>query len=312
MLVRASNDQIVDHYGTVITAEALLRDWWQGYAQHRTVSLQHNLPELRGIEGQPNIGRAVRVDFAPQLEVEVQVLDPAVMVLVTSGKINSASLEFVPLNAEKRAYAGAEQAEVYHRLSSEPEHTGLSLVDKPGVPGADVLSLRALPALWAFAVVDPKVLNGEITDPEQVRQLAWLPHHDVRSHSVDESLLQRALADLESGRFTVPSFASLTVAQVTARARAHLERQTTLGLGRSQRSRPQKEGNVNERIWARTAQLVAEGVAQAEAEKQASAAYDALAPEVRARIEGADATSAAVAPESRGLLSRVAAPIRSD
>lgn len=306
LLLQASNDQIVDHYGTVITAEALMRDWWAGYQQHRTVSLQHNLPELRGVEGRANIGRATRVDFTPQLEVEVQVLDPQVMVLVQSGKINSASLEFVPVETERRAYAGADEAEVYHRLSPEPEHTGLSLVDVPGVPGADLLSVRALPALWAFAVVDPKVLNGEITDPERVRQLAWLPHHDERSHSVDETQLRQALQDLETGRITIPPYASLTAAQVADRARAHLERHTNLGLGRSQRARPQKEGTVNEWIRARTAQLVAEGVAQAEAEKQAKAAFAALAPDVRARIEGTEGDDGQPADErSGGLLARL-------
>ncbi|MFA5552900.1 MAG: hypothetical protein WDA03_14980, partial [Trueperaceae bacterium] len=283
-----------------------MRDWWAGYQQHRTVSLQHNLQELRGVEGRENIGRATRVDFTPQLEVEVQVLDPQVMALVQSGKINSASLEFVPVETERRAYAGADEAEVYHRLSPEPEHTGLSLVDVPGVPGADLLSLRALPALWAFAVVDPKVLNGEITDPERVRQLAWLPHHDTRSHSVDETQLRRALEDLEAGRITIPPFASLTAAQVADRARAHLERHTQLGLGRSQRARPQKEGTVNEWIRARTAQLVAEGVTQAEAEKQAKAAYAALAPDVRARIEGTEGDDGQPADErSGGLLARL-------
>src|SRR5690606_3557517 len=102
LLVRASNDTLVDHYGTVITAEALLRDWWAGYQQHRTVSLQHNLPELRGIAGRPNVGRATRVDFTPQLEVEIKVLDPEVVEMVREGKIGSASLEFVPLDTERR------------------------------------------------------------------------------------------------------------------------------------------------------------------------------------------------------------------
>lgn len=74
LLLWAGNGTLADHYGGVITAEALMRDWWAGYQQHRTVSLQHNLPELRGIEGQENIGRATRLDFTPQLEVEVQVL----------------------------------------------------------------------------------------------------------------------------------------------------------------------------------------------------------------------------------------------
>ncbi len=303
LLLRASNDTIADHYGTVITAEALLRDWWQGYQQHRTVSLQHNLPELRGVKGQPNVGRATRVDFTPQLEVEVKVLDPTVLQLVREGKIGSASLEFVPVETERRAYAGKDKAEVYHRLSPEPEHTGLSLVDVPGVPGADVLALRALPALWAYAVVDPKVLNGEITDPDQVRQLAWLPHHDERSHSVDETQLRRALDDLEQGRVTIPPFASLTAAQVADRARAHLERHTNLGLGRSQRARPHKEGNMNKWIQARAAQLVAEGVAQADAEKQAKAAYEKLSPEVRSKMEGADSDESET--ENRGLLARL-------
>lgn len=306
VLVRASNDRLVDHYGTVITAEALLRDWWQGYREHRTVSLQHNLPELRGIEGQPNVGRATRVDFTPQLEVEVQVLDPRVMVLVTSGKINSASLEFVPIETEHRAYAGATQAEVYHRLSPEPEHTGLSLVDVPGVPGADVLALRALPALWAFAVVDPLVLNGDITDPDQVAQLAWLPHHDTRSHSVDETQLRRALEDLEAGRVTIPPFASLTAAQVADRARAHLERHTLLGLGRSQRARPHKEGQMNKWIQARAAQLVAEGQTQADADAKAKADFAALAPEVRSRIEGEPVEGTLVESEDKpGLFRRL-------
>jgi hypothetical protein len=46
VLVRASNDTVADEYGTTITVEALMRDWWEGYRQHRTVSLQHNLSEL--------------------------------------------------------------------------------------------------------------------------------------------------------------------------------------------------------------------------------------------------------------------------
>lgn len=310
LLVRASNDTLVDHYGTVITAEALLRDWWAGYQQHRTVSLQHNLPELRGIAGRPNVGRATRVDFTPQLEVEIKVLDPEVVEMVRDGKVRSASLEFVPVATEKRAYGEHDKAEVYHRLSPEPEHTGLSLVDVPGVPGADLLSLRSLPALWAYAVVDPKVLNGEITDPEQVRQLAWFPHHDERSHSVDEPQLARALADLAEGRIVVPPFASLTAAQVRERARAHLERHTTLGLGRSQRARPQKEGNVNEWIRARAAQYVAEGMAQADADAKAKADFQALSAEVRARIEGSepetqDATEGETEARAGGLFRRL-------
>ena len=301
LVLRASNDTVVDRYGTIITAEALLRDWWPGYQQHRTVSLQHNLPKLRDIEGRPNVGLATRVDFAPHLEVEVRVLDARTLELVRSGKVTSASLEFVPTEVETRTVAGR-QAEIYHRLSSEPEHCGLSLVDVPGVPGADILSIRTLPALWAFAVVDPRVLNGEVTDPEEVRQLAWLPHHDERSHAVDEQLLARALADLEAGRVSVPPFASLTQAQVVERARAHLERHTSLRLGRRAEPETPKEGKMNKWMQARAAQYAAEGMSQADAEAKAKADYEALAPEVRAKIEG---TPAEDEQETKGLLARL-------
>ncbi|HEX7041291.1 MAG TPA: hypothetical protein VF202_14335, partial [Trueperaceae bacterium] len=303
LILRASNDTVVDRYGTVITAEALLRDWWPAYQQHRTVSLQHNLPKLRDIEGRPMVGLATRVDFTPQLEVEVRVLDPKTLELVRAGKVRSASLEFVPLEVERRTVAG-KPAEVYHRLSPEPEHAGLSLVDVPGVPGADLLAIRTLPALWAYAVVDPRVLNGEVTDPEEVRQLAWLPHHDERSHAVDEALLARALADLEAGRVSVPPFASLTAAQVVERARAHLERHTSLRLGRRADAEPLKEGEMNEWMQARAAQYAAEGMSQADAEAKAKADYQALAPEVRSKIEGKPAAEGDEA-EAKGLLARL-------
>lgn len=305
IVLRASNDTIADKYGTVITAEALLRDWWVGYQQHRTVSLQHNLPRLREIEGRPMVGVALRVDWAPQLEVDVRILDPKTLELVRAGKITAGSLEFVPTATERRAIAGAD-AEVYHRLSPEPEHCGLSLVDVPGVPGADILAVRTLPALWAHAVVDPRVLNGEITDPDMVRQLAWLPHHDERSHAIDETQLARALADLEAGRVTIPPFASLTTAQVLERARAHLERHTRLGLGRRAHAEPRKEGHMNEWIRARAAQYEAEGLAKAEAETKAKSDYKALAPDVRAKIEGTpDQGTDGEEQESRGLLARL-------
>ncbi|GIW33810.1 hypothetical protein [Meiothermus sp.] len=97
VLVRASNDTVVDEYGTTITVEALMRDWLPGFWQHRTISLQHNLPELRGIRDKPFIGLARRVDFTPQLEVEAEVLDPETRALVEAGRITGASLEFVPL-----------------------------------------------------------------------------------------------------------------------------------------------------------------------------------------------------------------------
>src|SRR5690606_7444813 len=262
---------------------------------------QHNLPRLREIEGRPMVGLATRVDFTPQLEVEVKVLDQRTLDLVRAGKVRSASLEFVPLEVERRTVAG-KPAEVYHRLSPEPEHAGLSLVDVPGVPGADLLSIRALPALWAFAVVDPRVLNGEVTDPEEVRQLAWLPHHDERSHAVDEALLARALDDLEAGRVSVPPFASLTAGQVVERARAHLERHTSLRLGRRAEPETPKEGEMNEWMQARAAQYAAEGMSQADAEAKAKADYQALAPEVRAKIEG---TPAEDEQETKGLLARL-------
>lgn len=63
---------------------------------------------------------------------------------------------------------------------------------------------------------------------------------------------------------------------------------------------------MNEWIRARTAQLVAEGTAQADAEKQAKTAYNALAAEVRARIEGEPADADAdTETESRGLFARL-------
>jgi len=306
LILRASNDTVVDRYGTVITAEALLRDWWPAYQQHRTVSLQHNLPRLREIEGRPMVGLATRVDFTPQLEVEVKVLDQRTLDLVRAGKVRSASLEFVPLEVERRTVEG-KPAEVYHRLSPEPEHAGLSLVDVPGVPGADLLNIRTLPALWAFAVVDPKVLNGEVTDPDLVRQLAWLPHHDERSHAVDEQLLARALADLEAGRVHVPAHASLSPAQVLERARAHLERHTSLRLGRRAEAETPKEGEMKDKwIQARAAQYQAEGLNEQDAAAKAKADYDKLAPDVRAKLEG-KATDQATGDdtEAKGLLARL-------
>ena len=286
LLLQASNDTIVDGWGTVITAEALMRDWWTGYQQHRTVSLQHNLPELRGIKGAPNIGRTVRVDFMPQLTVEVEVNDPELLEQVKSGRLASASLEFKPLDAERRGYRG-EDAQIYHRLSSEPEHCGLSIVDIPGVPGSDLISIRSLPALWAYAVVDPLVVNGEITDPELVNKLVWFPHHDEVTHVVDEALLNRAIADLDSNNYTVPPEASLTAADVATRARAHLERHTHLGLGRRARRRAQKEGKMNKQQWleSRAAQYLAEGLDQDAAANQAQKDWENLPTDVRTRID---------------------------
>src|SRR5690606_2431188 len=135
-----------------------------------------------------------------------------------------------------------------------------------------------------------------------VRQLAWLPHHDERSHAVDEQALARALADLEAGRVSVPPFASLTAGQVVERARAHLERHTSLRLGRRAEPETPKEGEMNEWMQARAAQYAAEGMSQADAEAKAKADYQALAPEVRAKIEG---TPAEDEQETKGLLARL-------
>ncbi|RYM40745.1 phage major capsid protein [Meiothermus sp. PNK-Is4] len=229
VLVRASNDTVVDEYGTTITVEALMRDWLPAFLQHRTISLQHNLPELRGIRGKPFVGLARRVDFAPQLEVEVEVLDPETQALVDAGRITGASLEFVPLESRTQAVGGKE-SEVYYRLASEPELAGLTLTDLPAVPGAEVLEIRAdILAPWQFAVVDPAVFEARsLTD---AARLMWFPHHDARTHAVDEGLLERALSDLEAGRFEVPATATLSREEVARRARAHLQRHTALGIG---------------------------------------------------------------------------------
>jgi len=84
---------VVGEYGTTITVEALMRDWLPAFWQHRTISLQHNLPQLCGLRGKPYVGRATGVDFAPQLEVEVEVLDPETRRLIEEGRITGACLE---------------------------------------------------------------------------------------------------------------------------------------------------------------------------------------------------------------------------
>lgn len=226
--VRASNDTVVDEYGTTITVEALMRDWLPAFWQHRTISLQHNLPELRGIQGKPFVGLARRVDFAPQLEVEVEVLDPETRRLIEEGRITGASLEFVPLESRTQTVENQE-SEVYYRLASEPELAGLALTDLPAVPGAVLLETRSEPAPWQFAVVDPAVFTA--SSLAEATRLMWFPHHDARTHAVDAGLLERALADLEAGRFEVPANATLSREQIIQRARAHLERHTVLGIG---------------------------------------------------------------------------------
>jgi HK97 family phage major capsid protein len=226
VVLRASNDTVVDRYGTVITVEAL-HDWWEGYQQHRTVNLQHNVRELRGIRGKPMIGVAIAADFTPQLELTVRVFDDEANRLIDERRITAGSLEFVPEGEEERTIGG-QQARVYHRLANEPELTGLALVDIPGVPGADILERRTLAPNWAYAVVDPRVLSGDITDPALIEQLRWLPHHDLDTRLTSPEMLERAYAELE--RITVPVEASLTRAQIIQRAREHLDRHARLGL----------------------------------------------------------------------------------
>src|SRR5690606_19071417 len=91
--------------------------------------------------------------------------------------------------------------------------------------------------------------------------------------------------------------------QVVERARAHLERHTSLRLGRRADAEPLKEGEMNKWIQARAAQYAAEGMTQADAEAQAKADYQALAPEVRAKIEGVPAEGDEG--EAKGLLARL-------
>jgi hypothetical protein len=283
VLVRASNDTVVDEYGTTITVEALMRDWLPAYWQHRTISLQHNLPELRGIRGKPFVGRATRVDFAPQLEVEVEVFDPETLRLLEAGKITGASLEFVPLEARTQR-VGGQESEVYYRLASEPELAGLTLTDLPAVPGAEVLEMRTdILAPWQFAVVDPAVFQARSL--AEMANLMWFPHHDARTHAVDEALLARALSDLEHGRFEVPPTATLSREEVARRALEHLRRHTALGIG-MRSSESAQGGKMNEWIRMRTRQLMLEGMSEAEAEAKAKAEWAALTPQQRSAIEG--------------------------
>lgn len=292
--VRASNDTVVDHYGKVITVESL-HDWWEGFSQHRTVSLQHDM-DLRGIPGKPQVAVGLSIDFTPQLEVRLRVLDDETKRLIQERKIRSASLEFVPIGEEVRVVNG-EEVGFYYRLSSEPEHCGLGLVDIPGVPDSDILEIRHMSPSWAFAVVDPKVLSGEVTDPLQIEQLRYLPHHNLKTRMVDEAALARSLRDLDS--LSVPPFASLPPKEVKRRAREHLSRHTVSGIAMRSVSAPPygpakpdpaepTEVDVNEWIRARAAQLVAEGMSQEDAQKRAKSEWDSQ-PQLRARVEGREA-----------------------
>ena len=293
--VRASNDTVVDHYGKVITVESL-HDWWIGFSQHRTVSLQHDL-DLRGIPGKPQVAVGLSIDFTPQLEVRLRVLDDETKRLIRERKIRSASLEFVPIGEEVRVVNG-EEVGFYYRLSSEPEHCGLGLVDIPGVPDSDILEIRHMSPSWAFAVVDPKVLSGEVTDPLQIEQLRYLPHHNLKTRMVDEAALARALRDLDS--LSVPPFASLPPEEVKRRAFAHLSRHTVNGIAMRSVSAPYgpakpdpadlEETQVKREQWlkARTAMYVAEGLDEAAARKRAEADLS-NSPQLRTKLEGADA-----------------------
>lgn len=233
VVVRASNDTVRDAFGTIITVEGLT-EWIEGYRAHRTVNLQHNL-DLRGIKGRPFVGVATRIDLRPQLEIEIRVTDPETLELLRDGKIRGASLEFLPLESgiEARMIEG-KPVLVYHRLSRELEATGLALTDAPAVPGSNVLALRTsrgMPPNWAFAAIDPSVLNGEVTNPREIEGLRWFAHHDLQTRFVDEARLLLALRAVGRGEVEVPSAASLSREEVLSRAEAHLSRHVQHGIG---------------------------------------------------------------------------------
>ena len=226
------------------------------------------------------------------MEIEVRVIDPETDRLIEERKIRSGfSLKFIPTQEEIRSFNG-EQAGVYHRLSTEPEATGLGLVDIPGVPDTDILEIRMTQPSWAFAVVDPKVLSGEVTDPALIERLRWLPHHDLKTRMVDEAALSRALATLRD--VAVPPEASLSKEQVIQRATQHLERHTRLGLGMrtiEDVAFSDKEIRVNKKVkkWleARAAMYVAEGMNSLDAREKAESDLNGQ-PQLRARLEEDD------------------------
>jgi HK97 family phage major capsid protein len=306
ILVRASNDTVVDEYGTTITVEALLRDWLPAFWQHRTISLQHNLPELRGIQGKPFVGLARRVDFAPQLEVEVEVLDPETRALVEAGRITGASLEFVPLESRTQR-VGEQESEVYYRLASEPELAGLTLTDLPAVPGAEVLEIRAeVLAPWQFAVVDPAVFAT--SSLAEAARLMWFPHHDARTHAVDHGLLERALADLEAGRFEVPPIATLSREEVARRARAHLERHTLLGIGMRVNAHEEVNRMNQNQANNQTGANQADNRQPSPNQVDLNINLDFRTPQERARDEANAAQSAQSAPAASNADQNAAAP----
>jgi hypothetical protein len=266
VVVQGSNDALADSYGTVIPVEVLMRDWLPGFMAHRTISSQHAL-ELRGVAGDPQVGMATRVDFAPQLEVTVRVDDAITRGLLEDGTLTGASLEFVPIAQRTEVRDGVETI-IFERFSSEPEHCGLSLVDIPSVSGADILEMRSTLPNWAFAVVDPKVLNGEITDPKLIQQLRWYPHHNPITHAVEPLLAQRAANNLSG--ITVPREASLTREQIMSRGKQHLDRHN-VGVMEARMDK-------NQYIQMRTAQGI---TAEAAATEWDAAATQSTAPVVQ-------------------------------
>jgi hypothetical protein len=279
VVVRASNDVLFDDHGTAITVEALLRDWWAGYSQHRSVSLQHNLPELRGIGGKPMVGRATRVDFTPQLEVKIVVNDLETRRLIDEGKITGASLEFVQLSAREQKLGG-ETGEVLYRLSSEPEFCGLSLVDIGSVPASDILTVRSTAADWQYAVIDPALLADPTLDPTGLR---WFDHHDPLTHMVDEAKLARVVTETSSS-FAISPRATLSREEIVRRANAHIKRHTEHGI--AMRTTAQGE-TMNQWIKLRAAQLVASGQAESVALTAAKAEWEAMPVQQRTAIEAA-------------------------
>jgi len=217
VLVRASNDLAVDAYGTVIEVEGLV-EWLEGYRQHRTVNLEHDLPQLGG---RPMVGVATGFDFDPQLVVRVKLLDDEVAAAVADGRIRGASLEFVP---DPRYVERRNGAVHYRRLVPEPELTGLALTAQPAVPGADLLEVRSMEPNWAFAVIDPAVLEGRVADPAMISRLRWFVHHDLRTRRPVRERVLAALDQAARGEVEVPEGATLTREQIIARAVAHLER----------------------------------------------------------------------------------------
>lgn len=272
--------------------------WAEGWLKHKTVSQQHNRT-MRGIKGKPQVGVGLSIDFNPQLTIRARIDDPETLQAIKDKKIRSASLEFLPLE-HKDVIEGESIIEHYHVLSSEPEHCSVTVCDIGAVPGATITE-RSLPANWQYADIDPLVLNGQISDPEQIAQLRWFDHHNPTTHMIDPEKLERAVAELEAGSFFVPEFASRTREDVIRNARAHLSRHVDLGIGSA---RTQGGNEVNQWIKARTQQLMLErGISESQAKAAAQAEWNSLDAQVRARVTGqelpTEELSAALVGEAR-------------